>query len=309
MAFLAFLNNNIEQLAFGMSILAAISGVVAWLLVTFFWKRISSYYREQWAKYAVIAFRFFAAISAVLSKLATVPEGQSWYEQRWIQSLILAAFGYFFWEFAGVKGDSKYKRAKDKNEAEHQSELDALARDREDAQNQALRVNRLLTHLRETLSEKLQRVRRIAAANKNAKASVAQLRAGLSPDEQIQIIFESLALLLRTDAVSDGGAYETNFRVGLYVEVAGQLRPLGAFDLATKSHKPFASPETSSDRFRLDNNSNPSLAVRCVLEGRTLYVADCSTELSFNYFDDKQRHYLRSIVAFPLAHFCPDGME
>ncbi len=83
--------------------------------------------------------------------------------------------------------------------------------------------------------------------------------------------------------------------------------PLEAFDLATKSHEPFSSYEKHAERFRLDNAQNASHAVRCIHEGRVLIVADCGAEAGF-YFHDKQQHYLRSMVAYPIVGFCPDGV-
>jgi hypothetical protein len=115
--------------------------------------------------------------------------------------------------------------------------------------------------------------------------------------------------MLHVDAASAGGHYNQNFRIGLYAEQNGLLLPLDAFDLNTRSHEPFSSYRKHADRFRLDNDVNPSHAVRCVREARLLIVPDCANHPMFQYFNDQQRNYLRSMVAYPLPDFCPDGIN
>ncbi|OWK35948.1 hypothetical protein FRUB_08511 [Fimbriiglobus ruber] len=84
--------------------------------------------------------------------------------------------------------------------------------------------------------------------------------------------------------------------------------PIAAFDLATKSHDPFTSYAQHAERYHLDNNTKPSYAARCVREGRTLIVEDCAAEPDF-FFHERQPNYLRSMIAFPIVGFCPNGIS
>jgi hypothetical protein len=305
---LALMPNNLEGIAFWVGVTAAILGGVALGAVLFLWGWASRFYRELVAKVAVAVFRFFAAGAAVASKLAPADPALKGWDQPWILTTVIAVIGYFLWEVVGLVGDSKHKQGKEKTAADRAQEVATLTQERDDADLQSIRYGRLLTYLREMVNEKVQRVRRVATASAGVRASLAQVREGLAPDEHIRIVLESLAGLLRMDVVSDGGNYAQNFRVGLYVERDGRLQLHDAFDLATKSHKPFVAVDTHADRFRLLNPDRPSHAVRCVLEGRTLIVADCGSEGGFTFFEERQRNYLRSLVAYPLTHFCPDGI-
>ncbi len=231
------------------------------------------------------------------------------FQQPWVATILIAATGYFLWDIAGPYGDHRHKQAKERTVADHRREIDALTQDRDDAEFQVIRLGRLMTHLREVVSEKVQRIRRVVGERSDARVSIQQVRDALGPEEHVAILLESLAGLLRMDAAAEGGRYDQNFRIGLYVEESGLLRPRAAFDLATKSHKPFSSHDRYLSRFRLDNSEKPSHAVRCILDGRLIIVEDCASEVGFEFFEEKQKQYLRSLIACPLTNFCPDGIS
>lgn len=44
----------------------------------------------------------------------------------------------------------------------------------------------------------------------------------------------------------------------------------------------------------------PSHAVRCILEHKLLIVPDCAAEPDFRFYNEAQRGYLRSLIAFPI---------
>ncbi len=298
---------NLESIAFYVSIAVAVLGLVVLVFVWLLWARIARLYREFWAKFAVAFFRFIAAASAVASKSATVPTGTPLSEQPWVTTTLIAVSGYLLWEFAGAIGDHKYKAAKDRAKSEYEQEIETLTQDREDAVRQSIWLRRVMSHLRILANEKLQRVKRTVQQSTAARGSLSETRNALAPSEQIKVILENLASLLHIEVASSRGNYEQNFRVGLYAELNGVLTPIDAFDLKTRSHDPFISFERHCDRFRLDNTTNPSHAVRCVLEGRMLIVPDCANHPIFQFFHDQQKNYLRSLVAFPLPDFSPDG--
>jgi hypothetical protein len=299
--------DNLETITFWTSVGVAVPGLVALVLVWFFWERVASLYRELWAKLGVAFFRFVAAASAVASKSVAVPAGMPLREQSWVLPTLIAVAGYLFWEAAGAIGDYRLKQAKERTRAEHDLEIEALTQDKEDAEQQFLRLGWVLSHLRALVSEKLRRVKDTVRSSTASRGSLPQTRGALAPEQQLRMILESLALLFRTQVVSSGGPFNQNFRIGLYTEQGGRLAPLDAFDLNTRRHDPFSSYQVHADRFRLDNAVNPSHAVRCVLEGRMLIVPDCAYHPDFQYFNSQQYNYLRSMVAYPLPDFSPEG--
>jgi len=323
-----FIMNYMELIAFWASVFAAIAGFSALIVVEFAWSWLGRHYQESWAKCAVAVFRAIAALSAIAARPVPLQPDKSFWEQPWASTITIAITGYLLWEIAGARGDQKYKRGKEKTAEDHKNEIrdlkeahknalatatqevDVANQDREDAEFEALRLGRLLTHLRKLVSEKRQRVRRVVLEAVGTRVSIQQVRLGLNPDEHVRILLVWLASLLHLEAVhADSRRYNQNFRVGLFADRNGMLVPLEAFDFATRSPDPFSAYEQHADRFRIDNDTNPSHAVRCVREGRTLIVGDCTTEAEFEFFDDRQRNYLRSMVAHPLIGFCPDGIN
>lgn len=304
----SFFVSNAEPIARYASGAVALLGFLACLLVTLRWRWVERHYREVVAKVAVAVFRAVAAGSAILSRTSPSEPGDG-VDRPWVSTTAVAIVGYLLWELAGVIGDSKSKSAKEKRARDHELEIEALTKGRDDAVFEASRLEWLLAHLREPVGHKLQRVRRVVESSSGSRASVQQLREGLAPDSQIRITLEYLAGLFRVEVISTGGTITQNFRVGLYVEEDGRLEPRDAFNLATKSHTPFATPLTHPERFRLDATVGPSHAVRCVREGRTLIVPDCRTDPGFQYIGEAQENYLLSMVAYPLTDCRPDGIH
>lgn len=304
-----YLAENIEEIAFGTSVVAACVGGLALAVVLAFWKHIESRYKEFWAKIAVAVFRLVAVVAAVASKTAPTNPTLKWYQQPWVTTVLIAGLGYLFWEISGAVGDAKYKQSKEKKAGEYQDEVDAANQDREDAEFQALRLGWLLSHLRELVSEKRQRIRGTAQSLPAAR-TIHHAREGLDPVAQVHVLLEWLASLFQVQAMNaDPGRFNQNFRVGLYAECNGRLELVDAFDLATRRHDPFSSHDQHADRFRLDETTKPSHAVRCLLEGRTLIASDCETEPGFEFFHERQRQYLRSMVAHPMEGFSLDGVN
>ena len=282
MALWTYFVDHLEGISFVTSALVAVPGLLALVLVCWFWGMVAPYYREFWAKLAVAFFRFVAAASAVAAKSATVTPGALLPEQPWVLTTLVAIAGYLLWEAVGALGDHKYKLAKEKTAAQykqeieavqqanavaeqfHLQEIDALTQDKDDAVEQYLRLGRVVSHLRTLVNEKLQRIRRILLTSSTTRGSLAETRAALAPTDQIGMILEKLASLLNLDAVAAGERHNQNFRVGLYAEDKGRLVPIDAFDLNTRRHDPFSSYQQHTDRFRLDNEVNPSHAVRAV---------------------------------------------
>jgi hypothetical protein len=300
-------SDNLESIAFYTSLVVMILGLLALVLVSFFWWLVASLYREFLAKLGVGFFRFIAAAAAVASKSAPVPAGTPMQEQPWVVTTLIAVSGYLMWEFAGAIGDHKHKLAKEKTKAAYDREIETLTVQKNVAVQQYTWLLRVVSHLRSLANEKLQRIKRVMQESTGSRGSLPETRRALAPDEHIGVILETLASLLRIEVVSTGGQHDQNFRIGLYAEQDGRLVPIDGFDLNTRSHDPFTSYQAHADRFRLDNTTNASHAVRCVLEGRMLVVPDCARDPGFQYFHDRQRNYLRSMVAYPLPDFSLDG--
>jgi hypothetical protein len=281
--------------------------LLALAFVLWGWGLLAPYYREFWAKLGVGLFRFLAAGSAVMSRAEPAPPNTPLLEQWWVVTTLVAIAGFLLWEFVGAVGDHKYKAAKEKKKAEVEQEIEALAQDKDDAMQQSLRLGRMVTHLRRLVDEKLQRVKQVVRESTATRGSLPETRRALDPQYQIGVILETLASLLRIEVISAGGHHDQNFRIGLYAEKDGQLAPIDAFDLKTYRHDPFTSFRAHADYFRLDNTQSPSQAVRCVREGRMLIVPDCANHPGFQFFHPQQQNYLRSMVAYPLPDFSPDG--
>ena len=272
----------------------------------FFWKWIHPFYREFVAKLGVAFFRFVAAASAVGSKFAVVEVEAPLWQQPWLPTLVIAAIGFFLWEVIGVVGDHKFKIAKERSAKDYLDQIETLEQDKRDAEEQYRRIRNLLSYFRIHVNQKRQRIRRILMDSTNLHKSVPQSRQALSPSEQINFLLEQLASLLHLSSGSNGMSRQ-NFRVGLYVEESGYLVPIAAFDLNSRKHDPFSSYRHHRDRFCLDNDTNPSHAVRCVRDAQMLIVPECGNHPIFQHFNPQQRQYLQSLVAYPLFDFNPDG--
>lgn len=296
-------SDGLGAIAFVTSAVVAAVGLIALLCVWLGWRSIAPSYRELPAKLGVAFFRFVAAASAVASKSAAVAPGTPLQDQPWVLTTLLAAGGYLLWEFTGAIGDHKHKAGKEKAAEFHEQEVETLKQDRDDALEQNYRLGHIVSHLRTLVSEKFQRIRRVLLASTVSRVSAAETRAALAPVDQISMILEKLASLFHLAS----GRPNQNFRVGLYAEDEGRLVPIGAFDLDTRRRDPFTSYQQHADRFRLDNDVDPSHAVRAVREGKTLIVPGCANHPVFRYFHERQPNYLKSLVAHPLFDFSPDG--
>jgi hypothetical protein len=290
---------HLAPYALGAGIFAAICGLICCVLVWFFWSWVGKYYAESWVKFATAVFRFLAAISGFLGKSGSA---------SWGLVIGIAAFGILIWEVTGLIGNIKHERDKKKSELDHAAKIaelsernNELIQDVTDATNLVLRSDWLLTHLGELTSKKCQRVRD-AIASRSSQATVPNTREGLSPELQLQLILENIASHYRKDCPPN-----QNFRIGLYVEEAGSLAPLQAFDLISKSHAPFTSFSKHPLRYNLTNSTNPSHAVRCVTSGEMMIIEDCQNDSTFEFYSDQQKNYLRSMVAFPLSDFRCNG--
>ena len=311
---------SLESTVFTVSVAVATLGAVALVFVTCLWRHVARYYRELPAKIGVAVFRAVAASSALASKFATSPAPTPardappplpevpLLEQPWVLTCLIAISGYFAWEVAGIVGDSKSKAAKERVAALHADEIELLTLDRDDARRQYRRLTRSASRLATLASEKFQRIRRAVMANPDAKPSLPAARNALDPDTQIVALLEALTATLADDAIEGVSASDQNFRVGLYAEQDGFLVPIDAFDMSNRRHDPFRSYEQHAWRFSLANFENPSHAVKCLRESRMLIVSDRVTDEQFEFFDEAQRAYLLSMVAYPLYNFCRDGV-
>jgi hypothetical protein len=240
-----FVVTHLEAIAFWASVVAALAGLVALLVVWRCWSWLEKHYQEWWAKSAVAVFRAVAALSAIAARPAPLDPNKSAWEQPWAATITIAVAGYLFWEIAGAKGDQKYKRSKEKTAADHQQAIDDLnaahqtqvdalnaahaaamaeaseqveqaTQDREDAEYHSMRLGWLLTHLRGLVQAKRQRLRVVTEGLGDVR-TIQHARDGLAPAAQVQILLEWLASLFRMHAMNeDGLRHNQNFRVGLY---------------------------------------------------------------------------------------------
>jgi hypothetical protein len=162
---------------------------------------------------------------------------------------------------------------------------------------------RLLTALRGLVNIKRQRIRAEMGNPNPSRHLIQRAREGLDPEGQIAIILERMADFLHQQLPPREQSTRQNFRIGLYVDRDGVMKPLDGFDFHAKKHDPFTSYLDHEARFRVDNQTNPAHVVKCVQERRLLIVPDCAREAGFQHFNEEQKTYLKSLAAYPIIPF------
>ena len=163
---------HLETIAFYVSLVAAVLGGIALLLVWVGWNWLGPRYQESWAKYAVAFFRLIAASTAIAARSTPAQAGKPFWEQPWATTVLVGIIGYLCWEIAGIKGDSKAKVLKEQSLLEFNKRFNEVTQDQSDAVHTSLRLNWMLTQPRTLVSEKTQRIRRVTQANSTGRASI-----------------------------------------------------------------------------------------------------------------------------------------
>ena len=94
---------------------------------------------------------------------------------------------------------------------------------------------------------------------------------------------------------------QQNFRVAFYVSQNGFLVPFVSFNLAEQTYEFLRAFQECEKHFELGCTNQPSQAVLCIVEDRTLVIEDCGEELT--ELRPNQFRYLKSMVAYPIKQF------
>ena len=274
-------------------------GVVVLCLVTFRWGFIGRVYSSTWSKPVLSLAKVFPTALAVYARRAATPEA------------VLADLAVYvglanliLWEsvdaLAGHKKGADRKRDDD-SRREREDEADLW-------RNQAQVRTQLISYLGQLVSHKKQRllpiVKRLARGD-FSRARPEAYRRALAPGDQTLQILQLLVLLLRDLPPRAEPGEAQNFRVGLYVETKGVMTPVESWDHMKKERQFFTSYRLAPQKFEVDCRDNPACAVRCIQSGTLVIVPDCERDLPAIH--DRQRKYLRSLVAFPILGYAGDG--
>lgn len=177
----------------------------------------------------------------------------------------------------------------------------ALARSKAESKTRT----ELLTLFRRSVDDKTIRLLRQLDKRKDA-ASLALVRSALTPDDHLDALLQSLAVFFHAQLPADATP-TTNFRVGLYAQRDGVMKPIRMVNLNNPRHDVFSSYRAHEASFVLDAKEKPSHTVRCVNLRQTVIVEDCVAQAEagdFHFFNDNQRGYLRSMLAYYLDKVC-----
>jgi hypothetical protein len=243
---------------------------------------------EVWTKYA----SEFVQLGCVLAggwgtyRVAAEDKGEWW------QVVASALVAGFCWKVLQVTADLR-NRSATKN----------LKAEADRAERELDRQTRLLTVLGEAVAEKITRVNRSLDDLGMKQRTIAAAREALTPQPHLESLLNTLAALLQEQARSAGVANPI-FRVGVYVACGGVMRPLHGIDTHHPGYNPFTSFNLHSQSFQVGGDGPRAHAVLCVRQRVLLIVEDCEAEASagrFIFFNEGQRSYLRSLVAYYLG--------
>ncbi len=159
--------------------------------------------------------------------------------------------------------------------------------------------------LNTTLNQCVKRkIERIAKVEKNKTLpSIEKVRKTLKPSEHLYELLESIGNYFYAENNMDSVA-QLNFRVGIYLNIDGDVRPVVGIDLFDPGYSPFVSYEKYPEKFKMENRGDQSNVVKCIQSERTIVVGDCLKESeigNFSIYHEAQNSYLRSMIAFFLG--------
>jgi len=162
----------------------------------------------------------------------------------------------------------------------------------------------IIAHFVEAENRKRQRVE-TARASIDEKVGLPAIKKALDPGGQIAWLLDSIAVYYaRRAGLEDMEAQEVekNFRVALFEVRDGSLAVTYSFSLRGRQRSCLEDLSEYQERFRLDNKSNPSCAVKCIQDGKLVIVEDGKKVRDF-YLHPRQSNHLLSLVAYPIMTF------
>lgn len=293
---------------FSVFLALALVGVLCWALVQFSWPRVQDVFANTWTARLGKAIKGLAAVVAVVGAYTADPATKG----EWLPAVLAGAVCVVVWEIveetakAWEKCTETATRAHEKQAAEEAlaASNEASGRLREDlavANDKSNSLMRLLGAFRTRVDRKVSRARKILG-RASGKSQRKLAERALTPEEHLSELVTLCATFFQ-EQLPPGEGQNHNFRVGIYGERDGVMVPVVAVSLNDGDYDPFTSHKKNEAAFRLDAAEPTAVVVRCVLHRDLVVVEDCPATAAtrpeeFSYFDDRQRNYLRSIVAF-----------
>ena len=280
------------QVWFGIFLALALLAAVALVAIAWYWHSAGRAVSDWWAK---VAAKVVQLPVLIVSAYATYAAAK---RDEWFTVAVTGGVCIALWEIASLLLDSRVKAI----EKEHKKTLAT-------AELECERRTELLSAFREDIAEQVKRLMR-AVPKRKAKPGLAFVAKALDPKLRLETLLHSLAIYF-AEQLPDEQTRIRNFRVGLYVHRGESMTPLLAVNLRNPSYNVFTSFQQHAGAFRLDATEGRAHVVTCVRQRRTIIVEDCVVAehaREFTFFNDDQRGYLLSMLAYHLDEVClPDG--
>lgn len=198
----------------------------------------------------------------------------------------------FVWKFLLLYFEQKGKGA----------ELD-LAAELDRAEREGRAQTRLITALSKCVAAKIGRVRAELAKLGNTQRTINHARDALTSRPPLEALLTSLLALLLEQASAQGLA-NPSFRLGVYMNDGGVMRPLHRASAGKPGDFSFTSHDTHQPYFQLRGEGPRSCVVESVRQQTMLIVEDCleaADSASFVFFKEAQRSYLGSLLVYYLG--------
>lgn len=267
-----------------------IAGVSFLICLRSKWIQENKYLTHHRFWYVSEACKSFPALFQII--LGFYVEGQ---KAQMVYPLAISSLGYIAWTFA----QKKQSQLKEKNTEDLGVEIESLRKNIDGF----VGVNAALN---QCVKKKIERITKNYKAN--SRPTVEKVRNALKPSEHLNDLLESIGYLFSAETNNDQ-ANPVNFRVGVYLNISGKVRPIAGIDLAEPGYSPFVSFEKYPVYFRMDNRVNQSNVVKCIQSEKTIIVGDCqhsALSSQFSIYHEAQNNYLKSMVAYFLGKCLDD---
>jgi hypothetical protein len=263
------------------------------------WRRIEPFYIDTWSKGALETAQVIAGVAALGGAYASTAD-----KTEWLPASIAGAVCVALCKASQIIADGKAKRS--------QGALAGQIRELEAevirAKEEGIYRTRLLTTLWLPVVEKRRRVEKEIAhlALGQEVASIKHARRALRPKEHLDGILVDLTTFFLEEVPAHDRPHH-QFRVGLYIDERGTMRPVHGVSSKDPGYNPFTSHSKHEEFFRLDATSYKSHTVRCVQQKTMLIVPDCAEAMKRGdlvFFNPRQPTYLKSMLACYIGDVC-----
>jgi hypothetical protein len=270
--------------------IAAAAGFIALILIYCYWQSVGKFLNHLGPKAITETVQILVAVGSIGGAFAAATD-----KIDWLKPAITGVVALSTWKILQLLADERVK-AQEKTTKRKLEELTNELAHRAD----------LFAVFRQAVLKKVKRLRKMLQV-KGKQLSIDHVRKTLSPAHHLEEILEGLGVFFQRQLPGGPEGDGRNFRVGVYVEDRGKLIPVEGVSLNDPGYNPFSSFAAHSEFFGLNNMDSPSVAVRCVRERQMVIIEDCqeaATQGEFRFFNEDQKKYLRSVLAYFLGEVC-----